>query len=410
LTSGLPVGQRAQASAHRGTGLFGFLRGYVEPGNLAGDRASWGLVNGGASGSTGPETIAIARHDRRGRGAACFVRIHPQIRIDSRDNRFDVVCRVCSLGIEGFVDGRIAIVIDAVTNFGASSGKRGAVGLYCAACRGRPTITREGARGPASAVTRCGQTVVAGARLSEIRDVFIQNAVAIVIERVARLVIGRTAAAAHACGECAGPAPAHTRDRHAGRAFRSRCAGADAADLHGRWGSHAFIDGAIAVVIDPVASFGWRNVRTGVFAFLVVVQVIITWLATLENAHSGGARPIRVDRAGITIVTARPAIGDVRLQIGLVRQLTVAIGIHTARIGRAGWSNRTIALNDATRAALGSSLAGTRGPHGRRSRDVAWAGGISGRHTGRRIDCAVAIVIDTIACFCRRINCPDADD
>jgi hypothetical protein len=259
-------------------------------------------------------------------------------------------------------------------------------------------------------MARRGKTIIASARLPEVRDVFIENAVAIVIERIARLVIGRTATSAHACGEGARPAPAHTRNRNAARAFRSSCAGADAADLHGGWRGHGFVDRAIAVIIHAIASFGWRNVRASVFAFLVAIEVIITRLATLENAHSAGAGPIRVDCAGVAIIAAGSAIGDVRLQIGLVRQLSVAIGIDAAGVGGTGWSNRTIALDDATRAALGSSHTGARSAHGRRNRNVARAGRITGGHARGRIDCAIAVIVDTVARFRGRIDRSDADD
>ncbi len=143
---------------------------------------------------------------------------------------------------------------------------------------------------------------------------------------------------------------------------------------------------------------------------IVVVEVVVARLAALELAHAADAGPIRVHRSGITIVAATPAVGDVRLQIGLVRERSVAIGIDAARVGRAGWSDRTIALNRTTRAGLGARPAGARRTHGRRWRNVALARGIGRRLTAGAVDGAVAIVVDAIARFGARIDGPNADD
>ncbi len=114
--------------------------------------------------------------------------------------------------------------------------------------------------------------------------------------------------------------------------------------------------------------------------------------------------------ACVTVVAAGTAIGDVRLQIGLVGERAVTVGIDAARVGRAGWSDRTIALHRSTRAGLGARPAGARRTHGRRWRNVALARGIGRRLTAGAVDGAVAIVVDAITGFGARIDRSDADD
>lgn len=276
--------------------------------------------------------------------------------------------------------------------------------------RRRAATANIGARGSARAVSWNGSRIVAGAGLTEVSDVFIDDTVAIVIERIAGFVVGRASARANARLEGTGPGACIARDSDTCRAFGSCGARADAAHLHGRRRGYAFVNGAIAVVVDTVACFGGGNVRAGVFALLVVIEVEVAGLATLEGAHAVGAGPIGMDCAGITIVAAASAIGDVRLQVGLVRQLSVAIGVDAACIRRAGWSNRTIALNDATGAALGPGHTWACRAHGRRRWYVAGASCIRGGHASCRIDLAVAIVIDAIACFGAWIDRSDANN
>lgn len=276
--------------------------------------------------------------------------------------------------------------------------------------RGRTAIADVTASGSASAVPWNRSSVVAGAGLSEVRDVFIDDAVAIVIECVAGFVVGRTSARANACGEGAGPASCIAGDHDAGRAFRSRGAGADAANLDGGRSRCVFIDGTIAVVVDAITRFRCGNVRTRVFALLVVVEVVVARLATLECAHSIGARPVGMDGAVITIVAAGSAIGHVRLQVGLVCQLTIAIGVDPARIRGAGWSNRTIALDHAACAALRAGFTGAGCTHRWRCRHIARPCCVGGGRACGRIDLAVAVVIDAIARFRAGIDRSDAHD
>ncbi len=229
---------RAHVTTHRCTGLCDLDGRDVEPRHLAGQRTGSRLVEGRTRWSARP--IPIARTwVRRGRQrTARLVGIDPDgnrwERSDDhfRDRRSDEVCRVRTLVVVDFVDQPIAIVVDAIALLRAATGIRGAAGPRSVACSGCSGRTRVRAGPSTCTIARIGIGIVAGAGLSEIRDVFIEQPVAIVIECVARFVVARAAARAYARGESTDPRPARTRERDARRAFWPCRRGAHAAKLH----------------------------------------------------------------------------------------------------------------------------------------------------------------------------------
>src|SRR5690606_18598307 len=137
-----------------------------------------------------------------------------------------------------------------------------------------------------------------------VRNVLVDAAVAVVVERVADLGRALTGRRAHVRREGALPAPADALHRHAAGALRRGRRGRDAAHLLRRGRGEVVVDGAVAVVVEPVADLAARDRAGAVFTLLVVVEVVEARIATPESAGAALAGPLRVHRAGVAIVAA----------------------------------------------------------------------------------------------------------
>ncbi len=277
-------------------------------------------------------TVAIAGRGGRGTRPGGFVAVDPLGSGGPRHRGSDEVRRIGSLACVDLVGAAVAVVVDAVAQFGASTGQRGAVCLDRTADDAGAAIAKEGACRATSAITGVWIGIIAGAGFAEVRDVLVKLAIAVVVEHVAGFVVRRAAAGADARGERALPCAGYAGDGNTRRAFRTRRGGTYAADLNGRGFDDAFVDHAVAVVVLAVAGFLRAQEGTRVFTRVVAIKVVVAVLAALEDAHACGAAPDREHRARVAVVAARAAVCHVRLQIGLSGQRTITVRIDAARV------------------------------------------------------------------------------
>ena len=126
----------------------------------------------------------------------------------------DEVGGVRALVVERLVDRAVAVVVDAVAQLGAAARQGGAVRLHRAAHGRVRAVADVGARRAAGAVAGRGQAVVARARLAVVGDVLVDEAVAVVVERVADLGRPPAQVGLHTPGrEGALPRAGRARDR-----------------------------------------------------------------------------------------------------------------------------------------------------------------------------------------------------
>ena len=136
------------------------------------------------------------------------------------------------------------------------------------------------------------QAVVACAWLAVVADVFVDQAVAVIVDGIAHLGGRGRGRIAHVGGEGALPGAVHARDRNACRTFGRRSARANsAAGLKRRGRDHVFIDYAVAVIVIAVAALLRGYEDACVFALLIVVQIVVAGLAAVEHACAVVAAP-----------------------------------------------------------------------------------------------------------------------
>lgn len=163
--------------------------------------------------------------------------------------------------------------------------------------------------------------------------------------------------------------------------------------MNGRGFDDAFVNHTVAVVVLAVARLSRTDVRARVFARIVAIKVVITVLATLEDACTSHAGPDVVLGVRVAVVAARAAVCHVRHQVGLSSQHAVAVRVDAASVHRAGWSNRTRTSLHARRADERASHAGRGRSHGRRRGDVA------GPEHQAVVDHTVTVIVDGVARF-----------